>query len=109
MKSIVLTISMLLAAATGFSKDIKTVVFTTTPQMHCDKCEKKVKDNIRFEKGVKQIATSIPDQTVTIKYDADKTTPAKIQAGFGKFGYKARVVKPGEKIKRNLNEVCPNM
>lgn len=109
MKSLVLTISMLLVAAAGMGKDIKTVVFTTTPQMHCDKCEKKVKDNIRFERGVKKIVTSIDDQTVTIQYDADKTTPAKIEAGFGKFGYKARVVKPGEKIKRNPDEVCPNM
>ena len=35
------------------AKDIKTVVLTTTPQMHCANCEKKIKENIRFEKGIK--------------------------------------------------------
>ena len=33
------------------AKDFKTVVFTTTPQMHCQSCEAKIKGNLRFEKG----------------------------------------------------------
>ena len=36
-------------ASVCFAKDIKTVVLTTNPQMHCENCEKKIKDNIRFE------------------------------------------------------------
>lgn len=55
-------------------REIKTVVFTTTPQMHCAVCENKIKNNLRFEKGIKSIETSIPNQTVTVKYNADKTT-----------------------------------
>ena len=55
-------------------REIKTVVFTTTPQMHCAACENKIKNNLRFEKGIKSIETSVPNQTVTVKYDADKTT-----------------------------------
>lgn len=55
-------------------REIKTVVFTTTPQMHCAACENKIKNNLRFEKGIKSIETSVPNQTVTIKYNADKTT-----------------------------------
>ena len=55
-------------------RDIKTVVFTTTPQMHCAACENKIKNNLRFEKGIKSIETSVPNQTVTVKYNADKTT-----------------------------------
>lgn len=47
------------------------MVFTTTPQMHCAACENKIKNNLRFEKGIK---TSVPNQTVTVKYNADKTT-----------------------------------
>ena len=27
--------------------------------MHCEKCEKKVKDNMRFEKGLKDISTEV--------------------------------------------------
>lgn len=55
-------------------REIKTVVFTTTPQMHCAVCENKIKNNLRFEKGIKNIETSVPNQTVTVKYNADKTT-----------------------------------
>lgn len=50
------------------------MVFTTTPQMHCAACENKIKNNLRFEKCIKSIETSVPDQTVTVKYNADKTT-----------------------------------
>lgn len=100
---------MMLFAVAGMAKDIKTVIFTTTPQMHCENCENKVKNNLRFEKGVKAIDTSIENQTVTVKYDADKTTVDKLQKGFTKFGYTARQVKKGEKVARNTNEVCPNM
>ena len=99
-KSLFAMLVMLMVSAVTFAKDIKTVVFTTTPQMHCENCENKIKNNLRFEKGVKEITTSVDNQTVTVKYDADKTTPDKIQQGFKKFGYEARQLKDGEKIKR---------
>ena len=99
MKKSILLIALMLAAAVSFAKDIKTVQLTTTPQMHCENCEKKIKGNLRFEKGVKKIDTSIPDQTVTIKYDADKTTVEKLIKAFPKFGYEAREVKKNEKVK----------
>ena len=108
-KSLFAMLVMLMVSAVTFAKDIKTVVFTTTPQMHCENCENKIKNNLRFEKGVKEITTSVDNQTVTVKYDADKTTPDKIQQGFKKFGYEARQLKDGEKIKRDLNEQCYNM
>ena len=49
---------MMLVAMVTFAKDIKTVVFTTNPQMHCENCENKIKGNLRFEKGIKEITTS---------------------------------------------------
>ena len=92
MKKIMTVTAMLVFAISMFAKDIKTVVFTTLPQMHCENCENKIKGNLRFEKGIKQITTSVPDQKVTIEYDADKTTPENIAKGFAKIGYKATVV-----------------
>ncbi len=109
MKKIVLMFTMMMLAMVTFAKDIKTVVFTTTPQMHCENCENKIKKNLRFEKGIKSIETSVPNQTVTVKYDADKTTPEKLQQGFGKFGYKARILKDGEKVEKNTAEKCDLM
>lgn len=92
MKKIMTIMAMLIFAIGMFAKDIKTVVFTTLPQMHCENCENKIKGNLRFEKGIKEITTSVPDQKVTIKYDADKTNPEKIAQGFAKIGYEATIV-----------------
>lgn len=93
MKKTVLLFGLMLATAVSFAKDIKTVQLTTNPQMHCENCEKKIKGNLRFEKGVKKISTSIPEQTITIEYDADKTSVEKLIKAFPKFGYKASEVK----------------
>lgn len=109
MKKILVMFTMMMVAMVTFAKDIKTVVFTTTPQMHCETCENKIKSNLRFEKGIKSIETSVPDQTVTVQYNADKTTPEKLQKGFEKFGYKARILKDGEKVEKNTGEKCDLM
>jgi len=97
MKHFALVCAMMLTAVVSQAKDIKTVVVTTQPQMHCTSCENKIKGNLRFEKGVKQIECDIPNQRVTITYDADKTKPEKIIKGFEKFGYKATEVKAAVK------------
>lgn len=47
--------------------------------MHCENCENKIKGNLRFEKGIKEIVTHIDAQTVTIKYDADKTSEETVE------------------------------
>ena len=43
MKKILVMFTMMMVAMVTFAKDIKTVVFTTTPQMHCEACENKIK------------------------------------------------------------------
>lgn len=109
MKKTLLVSAMLLGAASLMAKDIKTITLTTTPQMHCNNCEEKIKKNIRFEKGVKTIETNVAEQTVKITYDADKTTPEKLQKGFKKIGYDTRILKEGEKVAKNEGEECGMM
>ena len=87
-------------ASVCFAKNIKTVVLTTNPEMHCTGCEKKIKENIRFEKGVKAIKTDLKTKTVTIEYDADKTTVGNIINGFKKIKYDATVVKSAPTTKK---------
>lgn len=106
MKRSVLALAMGLIAVTAMAKTIKTTVFTTSPQMHC---ENKIKGNLRFEKGVKKIVTDIDSQTVTVTYDADKTSVDRLMKGFTKFGYTARELKPGETVTTDSDEECPNM
>ena len=108
MKKLILLTAMLLTMTVGFAKDIKTLVVTTTPPMHCESCENKIKGNLRFEKGVKKIETSIPDQTVTIEYDAEKTSAEKLIEAFEKFGYEAQDITPKEETEGKCcqSETC---
>ena len=88
-----LFLAALAVAAVCHGKDIKTVVLTTQPEMHCENCEKKIKGNIRFEKGVKSIKTDLNTKTVTIEYDAEKTNVQSLIQGFRKIKYEATEVK----------------
>lgn len=95
MKRSFLLLTLALCTITSFAKDIKTIVVTPNPQMHCESCENKIKNNMRFEKGIKGIETNISRQEVTLTYDADKTTPEKLMKGFEKFGYTATLKSDG--------------
>ena len=90
---------VLALATVCFGKDIRTVVLTTLPEMHCTNCEKKIKENIRFEKGVKSIKTDLKTKTVTVEYDAEKTNVQNIIQGFKKIKYEATEVKKDKEKK----------
>ncbi len=109
MKKLLAIALVALTAVTLQAKDIKTVVFTTTPQMHCAACENKIKNNLKYEKGVKLIETNVEQQKVTVTYDADKTTVDKLAKAFEKFNYQARELNPDEKVEHNPDESCSNM
>ena len=106
MKKTTLLLTMLLMAAVTFAKDIKTVVFTTQPQMHCESCENKIKGNLRFEKGIKNIETNVDEQAITIQYDADKTNEEAIMKAFGKIGYRATKKEAAKKECSEKKENC---
>lgn len=82
----------LLSVTAVIAKDFRTVVFKVE-QMHCENCENKVKNNIKFEKGLKDFSTDLKAKTVTITYDADKTNIEKLKEGFKKFKYEVELVK----------------
>lgn len=92
MKKMISTLALLMIAIGMFAKDVKTVVLTTLPQMSCENCENKIKGNLRFEKGIKDIQTNVAEQKVTITYDADKTNPDNLIKAMKKIGYQATIV-----------------
>ncbi len=81
-----IAVSMTLAAANPREKS---TTFSVNPPMHCSNCENKIKSNLRFERGVKAISTSIEDQTVTLRYDSAKTDTTRLIQSFKKIGYTA--------------------
>lgn len=94
MKKIILLVAIpmavvLSAGAKNAAKEASdtTIVYTVSPQMHCENCEKKIKSNIRFERGVKSIETNIEKQTVTIKADKKKINVESLKKSFKKIGY----------------------
>ncbi|MBP5546891.1 MAG: heavy-metal-associated domain-containing protein [Bacteroidales bacterium] len=99
-QTLLILLSSLLLMAGG--KDLRVLVMTPTPEMHCESCENKIKKNLRFESGVKKIETNLKEQTVTVTYDATKTDVKKIQAAMKEIGYDTKVVsdKPKEKDKK---------
>ena len=91
MKQILIALVTSLLLMVG-GKEMRVAVLTPTPQMHCASCENKIKDNMRFEKGVVKIETSLESQTVTITYNSRKTDLAALQVGMKKIGYDTKVV-----------------
>lgn len=75
------------ANASSMKNKADTLVVTTSPQMHCQGCENKIKSNIRFVKGVKKIETSVPKQEVKVVYNSQKATYKDFQQAFKKIGY----------------------
>ena len=99
MKKFILLMALAIASVSASAQRTKsadTLQVTTTPQMHCATCEKKIKSNIRFVKGVKKIETSVSGQIVTIVYEPSKSGYEDFVKAFQKIGYKIEKVK-GEK------------
>ena len=67
----------LLSVAAVLAKDIRVVVFKVS-QMHCENCEKKVKNNMRFEKGVKELSTELKMRALTCAGVPESRTARKM-------------------------------
>jgi len=93
MKKILSVLLLAFITVSAWAENLQTIVYTPTPKMTCNNCEKKIKSNVRFVKGTKRIETSLQDQTITITFDADKATPADYEAALAKIGRKVEVVK----------------
>ncbi len=100
MRKLVFMLFMLMTATMMNAKDIRTLVVTTNPQMHCPRCENRVKEGFKDVKGIKSIETSVADQTVTIQYNAKKTSEETLMNVFETSGFKARKLAPGEVIQK---------
>lgn len=95
-KAIILIVSILTvvcsanAAKPRAKASVHKVVYVTT--LDCENCAKKIRENVSFEKGVKDLSTDLEKKTVTVTYDAAKTDTLKLANSIRKLGYKAKVV-----------------
>ncbi len=70
---------------------LKTTVFVT--DVDCETCAKKIDNSIPFQKGVKEVKVDLPTRTVTITYDATKTSNDSLIKAFKKIKINAEVKK----------------
>ena len=70
--------------------EIKEVTFKV--HLHCENCVKKVRENISFEKGVKDLHICMEDQIVAVKYDASKTNEETLKKAIVKLGVEVKGV-----------------
>ncbi len=104
MKKYLMLMVLLMTATIMTAKDIRTVVLTTNPQMHCKNCENRVVKAFKDVKGVKSVETSVADQTITISYDAKKVSEEDLIAALDGAGFKARRLAEGEVIQKEAHE-----
>ena len=70
--------------------EIKEVTFKV--HLHCANCVKKVRENLSFEKGVKDLHICMEDQIVSLKYDASKTNEETLKKAIVKLGVEVKGV-----------------
>lgn len=102
MKRVILGLLLCSCTMTLAAKEITEVVFTPQPRMVCQNCEKKIKGNLRFEKGVKKVETDLKSQTITVTFDADKTDKAKIEEALNKLHYEVEEITVEENLKEEV-------
>ena len=92
MKHSILVFLLAALFSLGGSDTLRELVLTPNPKMHCENCENRIKQNMRFEKGVKKIVTDLDRQHVTITYDPKKNSVEGLREGMKRIGYETTVV-----------------
>ncbi len=109
MKRVIFLLSAVIISLSALAADPVSAYFTVSPKMSCANCESKIKNNLRYEKGVKKIDTSLDNQIVTVTYDPTKTSADKLVGAFKKIGYNATEVKEAPKAcSGKKGECCGN-
>lgn len=92
LSSALMILTLSIASVSAKAPADTTAVFNVMPKMSCQNCENKIKSNLRFEKGIKSIETSLDNQTVKVVFNPKKTNVENIQKGFKKIGYAATLI-----------------
>ncbi|MDR2835442.1 MAG: cation transporter [Bacteroidales bacterium] len=87
-------------------KQSTTSEVTLNVAMSCDNCVAKVKKQLAFTKGVKEVEPSLEKQNVVIKYKNDQTDSQKLIESLDKIGYKATVAKSAGCCSQHKAEGC---
>lgn len=97
MKKIILVITIMIVAtvtnclnAQEAKNDLVSVYFKTN--MTCDNCENTLFNQLRFEKGVKDLDIDLESNTIKVCFKKGKSTTEKIAGSIEKKGYEAKEI-----------------
>ena len=76
------------------NRDVQEVVFSVN--IDCHSCEQKVRRNIPL-RGVTDIATNLEKQTVTIKFNPNRTNKENLQKAIERLGFTCKEVRVDER------------
>lgn len=82
----------------------ETIEFFVTSEKLCHNCERKINNNIPFEKGVTGLNVDLENNTVKITYRKDRTSPEKLKAAFAKLKMEVKEVNKEQKPEENTQK-----
>jgi periplasmic mercuric ion binding protein len=100
--ALVLTTLLPLSSQAQTRKGEKVTTFDVS--LHCDACVHKVKTNIAYEKGVRDLDISLEKKQVTVTYRENRNNPVELIKAFEKLGFKASVSDAEKKEKAEKKE-----
>jgi mercuric ion binding protein len=75
----------------------------------CEMCKKTLESEVGKMTGVKKVEFDIATKTLTVEYNAKKTSPDKIRKAISNIGYDADDVKANNRAQKSLPGCCrPN-
>ncbi len=96
LKKALMAIAIILFTSAAFAqkqvpKKVETVVFNV--EMDCHSCANKIKNNIPYEKGVKDLKVDFKNQKVTLVYKTKATTKEALKKAIEKLKFKVTEAK----------------
>jgi len=108
MKRVILLVVMSLLTVTYLSaqkvekvKKAKTETVVYSVDMDCEGCLNKIKKELTFAKGVKELHLSLENQIVAVKFDPSKTDKEKLAGTIKQLGHTATEQESKENLPEN--------
>ena len=96
--------TLLISAQAKEESKIKTIKIKTTAQ--CEECKDRIEKAMAYEKGVKTSNLDLETKVLTVVYNGNKTTDAKIRKAISNTGYDADDIKKNQKAYNALPACC---
>ncbi|MBP6968632.1 MAG: heavy-metal-associated domain-containing protein [Prolixibacteraceae bacterium] len=89
-------LALFFATSPAGAQKVKSDTVCFKSNMHCAACEKTVFENLRFEKGVKDLKVDHVSNTIRVVYAPGKNSSESLAGAVEKLGYEATEISADE-------------